>query len=364
MDVDIRTDVDRLLAALSGEPERMFTVIELATITGMSERSVKKWAHVLEANGKVKIVYKLTREHIVWAGGKTQEGGFRKKVEIDAAAAKDVSAPQNTPPVKPTFDYDSFSATRQADEEFRKRLKYNQLLEEKRQLVEKLGRLNDLKNEGEEEQAAAQKKQKNPEKAAKVAEKIAKRHFAKMREKAEEVGRLVEEKRKMEDELYAPLSLKAHVQLEKMGEGLLEHEERLLATRDAAHNSSGKEAKKLHAVERNEAGEVAKRLRMLKEASEKFGKELSQIRDKESRIEARISKSREELAALVGEGLRLSNLQHEELEEAYGKMGESGASRKKEKTHTKKIPNARKPNERKAIREFIRGKIGRRRNRA
>ncbi|VVB99953.1 Uncharacterised protein [uncultured archaeon] len=66
-DESIRTQFDELLAALKGAGKPM-SVPDLSSASGMSEKDVQKWLHILEHQGKVHLENRLAGVFVTWNG--------------------------------------------------------------------------------------------------------------------------------------------------------------------------------------------------------------------------------------------------------------------------------------------------------
>jgi len=65
---EIKTEVDRLIEVLQARPGKAVRLSELTNLTGLSIAQVRKWIHILEERGQVKISYSLSDELIEWKG--------------------------------------------------------------------------------------------------------------------------------------------------------------------------------------------------------------------------------------------------------------------------------------------------------
>lgn len=78
-DALISTEMDKIVKILSRK--RRVEMDELAAEAGVDKRTLKKWVHVLEEEGFVKLEYKLTRVYVVWLLEKVDERAEEKPVE-------------------------------------------------------------------------------------------------------------------------------------------------------------------------------------------------------------------------------------------------------------------------------------------
>lgn len=78
-DALISTEMDKIVKILSRK--RRVEMDELAAEAGVDKRTLKKWVHVLEEEGFVKLEYKLTRVYVVWLLERVEERPEEKPVE-------------------------------------------------------------------------------------------------------------------------------------------------------------------------------------------------------------------------------------------------------------------------------------------
>ncbi len=65
---DIRNEVDHLIDLLRTEPVHPYRLSKLASEAHLSVPQARKWIHILEARGQVKVRYNLSDDEILWVG--------------------------------------------------------------------------------------------------------------------------------------------------------------------------------------------------------------------------------------------------------------------------------------------------------
>lgn len=78
-DALISTEMDKIVKILSRK--RRVGIDELAEEAGVDKRTLKKWVHILEEEGFVKLEYKLTRVYVVWLLERAEEKAEEKPAE-------------------------------------------------------------------------------------------------------------------------------------------------------------------------------------------------------------------------------------------------------------------------------------------
>ncbi len=63
---DIRNEVDHLIDLLRAEPIHPYKLSALAAQARLSVPQARKWIHILEARGQVKVRYNLTDDEVLW----------------------------------------------------------------------------------------------------------------------------------------------------------------------------------------------------------------------------------------------------------------------------------------------------------
>ncbi len=162
MEIDIRTEVDHLIGILEGAPGRMFTIPQLAKLTGMKEPTVKKWLHVLEGKKRVKITYSLTKVEAAWIGQSLAIPIIERRAalppqlepqthvsEAGGPSFYSISEHAKTARGQAVEKYEDLHTAQTLEEEFRKKRILEQLKEEKQKLLEQIGRKTGKKH-GEE----------------------------------------------------------------------------------------------------------------------------------------------------------------------------------------------------------------------
>lgn len=149
MDAGITTDVDRLIFALRAAPGKMHSIRELAAITGMAEKAVRKWVQALETEGKVTVRYSITDELVAWIAANTHEttGMYAQNNEASSEEtyvreAKDekiqTGAPTVDVPPMIIPETAGISDAKPAGDAAKRRRQYQRLLAEKKMLLEQL----------------------------------------------------------------------------------------------------------------------------------------------------------------------------------------------------------------------------------
>jgi hypothetical protein len=88
---EIKTEVDRLIELMQNSKGRKMRLSELASLSGLSISQARKWIHVLEERGQVKVRYRFADEEVEWVSPKTQTLGQRV-VQHSAGANANVEA--------------------------------------------------------------------------------------------------------------------------------------------------------------------------------------------------------------------------------------------------------------------------------
>ena len=78
----IQSELDGVIKVLRSSPNTKFSLESLVKTTGMSASFLKKWAHVLEDKGHVKIFYSISGEEFAWIGNGSLEDGRIRTLQV------------------------------------------------------------------------------------------------------------------------------------------------------------------------------------------------------------------------------------------------------------------------------------------